>query len=108
MAQVWTLEVARSLIQAWSAKRVERAVDQQGLTVSLEALERFILEQKPASLEEADRLLDLMGRADSPSPFGYESLCSLQGVGRNDVGRRDSRVEVSFAPRACGPIVGRA
>lgn len=79
MARSWTLEIARDLIQDWSAKRVELAVDRQGLTVELEALESFILEQKPASLEQAERLLDLITIADSPMPTGYERLCSLQG-----------------------------
>lgn len=108
MARSWTLEIARDLIQTWTAKRVDLAVDRQGLTVKLEALESFILEQNPTSLEQAERLLDLMVLADRPAPNNYERLCRLQGFGRNDVGRRDSRVEVSFAPCAFGPFVGRA
>lgn len=108
MAQVWSFEVARELICDWSARRVEAAVDRDGLTVSLEALERFIMEQKPGSLAEAERLLDLISVVDITSPTNMSGLCSMTGFGRNDVGRSTSRVEVSFAPCGFGPIVGRA
>ena len=108
MARIWTLDVARDLIQRWSQERVEAAVDREGLTARLEALERFILEQKPVSLNEAERLLDLIGLVDTQASADVGSLCRLAGVGRNDVGRTQSRVEHSFAPRATGPIVGRA
>jgi hypothetical protein len=108
MAQTWSLEIARDLIRQWCDMRVEEAVDLEGLTVKLEALESFILEQKPGSLEEAERLLDMIGLFDNQRPSDPGGLCALNGYGRNDVGRGGSRVEVSFAPRAFGPIVGRA
>lgn len=108
MACIWTLDIARDLIRDWSARRVEAAVQQEGLAARLEALETFIMQQQPASLEEAERLLDLISMAESQSRSDVASLCGLTGVGRNDIGRGQTRVEVSFAPRAFGPIVGRA
>lgn len=108
MGQTWTLEIARDLIRRWSARRIEQAVDMEGLGVRLEALENFILEQRPASLEEAERLLDLIEGVERQGLSDVASLCGINGVGRNDLGRGNSRVELSFAPRAFGPIVGRA
>ena len=37
-----------------------------------------------------------------------DSLCRVGGAVRNDIGRNGSRVEISFAPQASGPLAGRA
>jgi len=36
------------------------------------------------------------------------ALCGIGGAVRNDLGRHQSRVDVSFAPCASGPMAGRA
>ncbi len=108
MARSWTLETARCLIRHWCEQRVDRAVEANGLAARLEGLESFVMEQQPASLEEAERLLDLISVVESPARSDLESLCRVGGAVRNDIGRNGSRVEISFAPRASGPLVGRA
>ena len=108
MAQVWKVEIVRGLIQKWAACRIEDGVAREGLTVNLAALEDYILSQNPATLEEAERLLDMIGLVEAEASSDLGLLCRLNGVGRNDLGRNNSRVEVSFAPCAFGPLLGHA
>ena len=58
MAQEWTMEAARALLHQWNRRKVEGAVRVGGLSVDLDAVEAWLLDQKPASLAEAERLLD--------------------------------------------------
>lgn len=108
MASRWSMEAARDLLRRWSNDKVETAVRAGGLTVNLNALERWLLDQQPTSLAEAERLLDLITAHEAGVEPDLESLCRVGGAVRNDLGRGDSRVEVSFDPRASGPLAGRA
>lgn len=108
MAQVWKVEILRSLIQKWAASRIEDVVAREGLRARLAVLETYILSQNPASLEEAERLLDMIALVETDGYSDLGGLCRLKGVGRNDIGRDNSRVELSFAPCAFGPILGKA
>lgn len=107
MAREWTMEAARGLLHQWNSRKIEGAVREGGLTVDLGGLEAWILDQKPASLAEAERLLDLIAAHDAGGFTDLGGLCRMGAAVRNDVGS-GSRVEVSFAPRASGPMGGRA
>ena len=74
----------------------------------LGALEVWLLEQRPETLAEAERLLDLIASHEAGGGRGLEQLCRIGGGVRNDVAPHRSRVEHSFAPRASGPLAGRA
>lgn len=108
MAQHWTMEAARALLRQWNDNRLEASVREGGLTVELGALEVWLLEQRPETLTEAERLLDLITSHQSGGGRGLEQLCRVGGAVRNDVDFHRSRVEHSFAPRASGPLAGRA
>ena len=108
MAQEWTMEAARALLRQWTDRKVESAVRVGGLTADLGELERWLLDQKPASLAEAERLLDLIAAHESGAAGDLGGLCRVGGAVRNHIGRNGSRVEVSFAPQASGPLAGRA
>jgi len=107
MAREWTLEAARALLDQWNRRRVEGAVREGGLTVDLGHLERWLLDQAPTSLAQAERLLDLIAAHEAGTDGDLGSLCMISGAVRNDIGSC-SRVEVSFAPCASGPTAGRA
>ena len=107
MAQEWTMEAARALLRQWNRSQVEGAVRDGGLTVDLGDLERWLLDQSPTSLAEAERLLDLITTYETGSGGDPGALCRMSRAGRNDIGS-GSRVEVSFAPCASGPTAGRA
>src|SRR5690606_35708707 len=53
-------------------------------------------------------LLDLIASHESGGGRGLEQLCRIGSGVRNDVDAHRSRVEHSFAPRASGPLAGRA
>ena len=108
MAQEWTMETARALLRQWNSRKVESAVRAGGLAVDLDALETWLLDQKPASRAEAERLLDLIAAQESGVGGDLGGRCRVGGAVRNDIGRNGSRVEVSFAPQASGPLAGRA
>lgn len=108
MAGRWNMEAARDLLDRWRDDKVETAVCAGGLTVDLNAAERWLLDQQPNSLAEAERLLDLISAQEAGLGSDLETLCRVGGAVRNDLGRGDSRVEVSFDPRASGPLAGRA
>lgn len=108
MAQEWTMEAARALLHQWNSRQVESAVRVGGLSVELDGLESWLLDQKPASLAEAERLLDLIAAHEAGAAGDLGGLCQVGGAVRNDIGRNGSRVEVSFAPQASGPLAGRA
>lgn len=108
MAQQWTMEAARGLLRQWNDKRLEASVRAGGLMAELGALEVWLLEQRPETLAEAERLLDLIASHESGGGRGLEQLCRIGGGVRNDVDAHRSRVEHSFAPRASGPLAGRA
>lgn len=108
MAQEWTMEAARALLYQWNSRKVESAVQVDGLAVELGGLVRWLLDQQPTSLAEAERLLDLISAHEAGGGRDFDSLCRVGGAVRNDIGRNGSRVEVSFAPQASGPLAGRA
>jgi len=108
MAQEWTMEAARALLHQWNRRKVEGAVRLAGLSVDLDAVESWLLDQRPSSLAEAERLLDLIAVHETGAGDDLGGLCRVGGAVRNDIGRHGSRVEVSFAPQASGPLAGRA
>ncbi len=108
MAQEWTMNAARGLLHQWNSRRVEGAVRSGGLAVDLGGLERWLLDQKPGSLAEAERLLDLIAAFDAGDGRDLDGLCQVGGAVRNDLSGHRSRVDVSFAPCASGPMAGRA
>ena len=108
MAQEWTMSTARALLHQWNSRRVEKAVQAGGLAVDLGGLETWLLDQKPGSLAEAERLLDLITAFDTGDGRDLDSLCKVGGAVRNDLSGHRSRVDVSFAPCASGPMAGRA
>lgn len=108
MAQAWTMDAARALLLQWNRRKVEGAVRAGGLAVDLDALESWLLEQKPSSLAEAERLLDLITVHEAGVDGDLAALCRVGGAVRNDLSRHRSRVDVSFAPCASGPVAGRA
>jgi hypothetical protein len=108
MAQEWTMGAARALLHQWNRKKVERVVHAGGLAVDLNGLETWLLDQKPSSLAEAERLLDLIAAHEAGAAGDLGGLCRVGGAVRNDIGRNGSRIEVSFAPQASGPLAGRA
>lgn len=107
MAQEWTLEAARALLHQWNRSRVEGAVRDGGLSVDLGDLERWLLDQAPTSLAEAERLLEMIATYETGTGGDLGALCRMSRAARNDIGH-GSRVEVSFAPCASGPMGGRA
>ncbi len=108
MAQEWTIGAARALLRQWTSRKVDRVVRAGGLTVDLDALETWLLDQEPASLAEAERLLELIATHEAGAASDLGGLCRVGGAVRNDVDPHRSRVEVSFAPQASGPLAGRA
>lgn len=108
MAQEWTMEAARALLHQWNRRKVEGAVRVGGLSVDLDGLETWLLDQKPASLVEAERLLDLITAHEAGVDGDLTALCRVSGAVRNDLNCHRSRVDVSFAPCASGPMAGRA
>ncbi|MNL28073.1 hypothetical protein D3C87_1497030 [compost metagenome] len=71
-------------------------------------MEAWLLDQKPASLAEAERLLDLIAAHEAGVDGDLTGLCRVGGAVRNDLSCHRSRVDVSFAPCASGPMAGRA
>ena len=108
MAQEWTMEAARALLHQWNSRKIDSAVRVGGLAVALDGLETWLLDQKPTSLVEAERLLDLIAAHEAGAAGDLGGLCRVGGAVRNDVDPHRSRVEVSFAPCASGPMAGRA
>jgi len=108
MAQQWTMEAARALLHQWNRRKVEGAVRAGGLSVDLDAVEAWLLDQKPVSLAEAERLLDLIAAHEAGADGDLTGLCTVGGAVRNDLSGHRSRVDVSFAPCASGPMAGRA
>ena len=102
------MEAARALLRQWNKRAVEASVRSGGLTADLNAVEAWLLDQRPDTLEEAERLLDLIVSHEAGGGRGLEQLCRVGGAVRNDVDPHRSRVEHSFAPRASGPLAGRA
>lgn len=107
MAQQWTKEAACALVRQWNRSKAEAPAG-PGLPVGLDELEAWLREQKPASLAEADRLLELITAHEAGAHGDLAGLCQVGGAVRNDVSHHRSRVDVSFAPRASGPRAGRA
>ncbi|MBN9480128.1 MAG: hypothetical protein J0I52_07825 [Bordetella sp.] len=108
MAQKWSMEAAQALLLQWNRRAVEASVQAGGLTADLDAVAAWLLDQRPETLEEAERLLDLIVSHEAGGGRGLEQLCRVGGAVRNDVDPHRSRVEHSFAPRASGPLAGRA
>lgn len=108
MAQQWTMETACVLLRRWSRSRSESTVESPQPSMSMDGLEAWLLEQAPASLAEAERLLELISVHEAGSHGDMSALCQVGGAVRNDLQHQRSRVDVSFAPRASGPLAGRA
>ena len=108
MAQEWTREAARALLHQWNRTKIDGAVRVGGLRVDLDAVETWLLGQRPGSLVEAERLLDLISAHEAGADGDLTSLCRVGGAVRNDLNGHRSRVDVSFAPCASGPMAGRA
>lgn len=108
MAQEWTMQAAHALLHQWNRRKVDGAVRAGGLSVDLDAVEAWILDQKPTSLAEAERLLDLIAAHEAGADGDLTGLCRVGGAVRNDLSSHRSRVDVSFAPCASGPMAGRA
>lgn len=108
MARKWTMEAALALLRQWNSRVVETSVRAGGLKAELNAVEAWLLDQRPDTLAEAERLLDLIISHEAGDDRGPEVLCRIGGGVRNDVDAHRSRIEQSFAPRASGPLAGRA
>lgn len=106
MAESWGLESARRVLQAWARQRVDDATRKNGLAVQFDGLEAWLLAQNPQTLEEAERVLAIL-EAFEAGAEGMETLARAGGEHRRD-GGTTSRVSRSFAPRAYGPVGGRA
>ncbi len=102
------MEAAQALLKDWSIRTVDVSVRAGGLTADLDAVEAWLLDQRPETLAEAERLLDLIVSYQAGGGRGLEALCRVGGAIRNDVDAHRSRIEHSFAPRASGPLAGRA
>ena len=107
MAQAWGLEASRQVLQAWARKHVEEATCEKGLAVQFDGLEGWFLAQNPQSLEEAEHILSILEAYTSGRTEGLDRLAKAAGEHRRD-GVSSSRVSNSFAPRAYGPLGGRA
>lgn len=107
MAQSWGLDAARSVLQIWANKRVEQAAQRDGLAVQFDGLEAWLLAQNPQTLEEAERILSILDGFEKGHDKTLDVLARAGGEHRRD-GKSDSRVNNSFAPRAYGPVGGRA
>lgn len=106
MAESWGLEAARNVLKAWARKRVDEATRKNGLGVQFDGLEAWLLAQNPQTLEEAERILAILDSFESGAE-GMDVLARAGGEHRRD-GASTSRVSHSFAPRAYGPVGGRA
>lgn len=106
MAGSWGLEAARNVLTAWSTRRVDEATRKDGLGVQFEGIEAWLLAQDPQTLEEAERVLAIL-HAFEAGETGMDLLARAGGEHRRD-GASTSRVSNSFAPRAYGPVGGRA
>lgn len=107
MVQAWGLETARQLLFQWSERRVSEAAAKQGLAVQFEGVEAWLLAQSPTTLEEAERVLAVIDAFESGNTEGLDVLSRGGGEHRRD-GVSESRINNSFAPRAYGPVGGRA
>lgn len=107
MAQSWGLETARAVLLEWSSRRVENATRENGLAVQFDGLEAWLLAQNPQSLEEAERILAILDGFEKGHDQNMDQLARGGGEHRRD-GAAQSRVSHSFAPRAYGPVGGRA
>lgn len=108
MAQEWSMEAARALLGHWNSRAIEASVRTGGLMADLNAVEAWLLDQRPTSLVEAERLLELIVSHEAGGGRGLEQLCRVGGAVRNDIDPHRSRIENSFAPQASGPLAGRA
>lgn len=102
------MEAARALLRQWNDGRLEALEHEAGLTAELGEFETWLLEQNLESLAEAERLLELIVSHEGDEGRGLEPLCRIGGGVRNDIAPHRSRIEHSFAPRASGPLAGRA
>ena len=107
MVQVWNLETARRVLADWAQHRVDEATRKDGLGVQFDGVEAWILAQSPNTLAEAERVLSVIYDLDAGRTQGLDVLAVGGGAHRRD-GAAPSRVGHSFAPRAYGPIGGRA
>lgn len=107
MVQAWGLETARKVLFQWSERRVREATDQQGLAVQFGRVEAWLLAQSPNTLEEAERVLAVLEAFEAGTVSDLDFLARGGGEHRRD-GGATSRVSTSFAPRAYGPVGGRA
>lgn len=107
MAETWGLEAARSVLREWATQRVDEATQKSGLTVQFDGVEAWLLAQEPQTLEEAERVLVVLEAHHAGRTEGLDVLMRAAGEHRRD-GAATSRVGHSFAPRAYGPVGGRA
>lgn len=107
MAETWGLEAARSVLRAWATRRVDEATQKSGLGVQFEGVEAWLLAQDPHTLDEAERVLTVLDAFNAGRTEGMDVLMRAAGEHRRD-GAATSRVSNSFAPRAYGPVGGRA
>lgn len=107
MAVSWGLEAARSVLRKWAMQRVDEATQRDGLTVQFEGVEAWLLAQDPQTLDEAETVLAVLDAFKAGRTDGMNLLMRAAGEHRRD-GVATSRVSNSFAPRAYGPVGGRA
>lgn len=107
MAQSWGLDAARMVLGEWAEKRVSEATRQYGLSVQFEGVEAWLLAQMPQTLAEAERVLEVLAAFEGGRAAELDILTKAAGEHRRD-GVATSRVSHSFAPRAYGPVGGRA
>lgn len=107
MAETWGLETARNILQTWAKNRVDEATEKNGLAVQFDGVEAWLLAQEPRNLEEAERVLAVLEAFNGGRTEGLDLLMRAAGEHRRD-GAATSRVSNSFAPRAYGPVGGRA
>lgn len=107
MAQAWGLDAARTVLNDWAQRRVNEATERDGLAVQFGGVEAWLLAQSPHTLAEAERVLAVLEAFKAGRTDGMDILSKAGGEHRRD-GVSASRVSHSFAPRAYGPMGGRA
>ena len=103
MAQEWTMEAARALLHQWNRRKVEGAVRVGGLSVDLDAVEAWLLDQKPASLAEAERLLDLIVAHQAGVDGDLTMVGTLQANGQVTwvCGSTGTTIPSKYRPASC-------
>ena len=107
MVHSWGLQTARKVLRDWADAHVAQATREKGLGVQFEGIEGWLLTQSPQTLEEAEYVLEVLTAFQAGNTQSINVVLRRAGEHRRD-GEATSRVSHSFAPRAYGPLGGRA